>query len=93
MRHLLIPCGCKPGTVFRVHGDEYHYLSRVRRLGVGQEFTGTNGAGARFQVVVLQDEGHSLVLQTRTLERAGTLPPAGKESAGGPPRPSGSSST
>ena len=85
MRQFLIPCGCKPGTVFRVNGGDYHYLSRVRRLRVGQEFTGTNGAGTRFQVVVLQDEGHSLVLQARTLEPAGTQPPAGDRSTGGPP--------
>ena len=65
MKQFLVPDGCARQPLFRVEGENYHYLKDVRRCRVGDAFVGTDGQGVHFDLTVLRDDHQSLLIKAR----------------------------
>lgn len=73
VRLFVSPGDLMPGPLL-LSGDEHHYLSRVRRLAVGDEVTLMDGQGHQSRAEILSIEAERTRVQVR--EREEVLPPA-----------------
>ncbi len=60
MRVFLLAGGINNGQTLRIVGADYHYLSRVLRLGKGDLFQGTDGRGRAWRLRVVAMDSDSL---------------------------------
>jgi 16S rRNA (uracil1498-N3)-methyltransferase len=63
MRVFVLPQNPPPGRFLDITGKDYHYLARVRRVKVGEQFPGTDGRGGNWGCTVLEIGPSSLRLQ------------------------------
>ncbi|UCF99803.1 MAG: 16S rRNA (uracil(1498)-N(3))-methyltransferase [Spirochaetaceae bacterium] len=63
MRVFILPHDPPFGQFLDITGKEYHYLARVRRLKVGEQFPGTDALGGRWQCTIVSIGPSSLRLQ------------------------------
>jgi 16S rRNA (uracil1498-N3)-methyltransferase len=89
MKQFLLPVSPAPDGSVQLKGKDYHYLVRVRRLGVGDSFpalapardTGSGRNGGKVLVEVLSVDGGMLIGRCLPMEAAGSemvLEAAGK---------------
>jgi 16S rRNA (uracil1498-N3)-methyltransferase len=74
MRVFILPRDPPFGQFLDISGKEYHYLARVRRVKVGDQFPGTDGHGGRWLCTVETIGPSSLRLQLEETSIP-TLPP------------------
>jgi 16S rRNA (uracil1498-N3)-methyltransferase len=63
MRVFVLPQNPPSGGFLEIAGKDYHYLARVRRVKVGEQFPGTDGRGGSWGCTVLEIGPSSLRLQ------------------------------
>ena len=63
MRVFLLPQNPPSGQFLDITGKDYHYLVRVRRVKVGEQFSGTDGRGGSWRCTVSKIGPSSLRLQ------------------------------
>jgi 16S rRNA (uracil1498-N3)-methyltransferase len=63
MRVFVLPQNPPSGQFLDITGKDYHYLARVRRVKVGEQFPGTEGRGGSWGCTVLEIGPSSLRLQ------------------------------
>jgi 16S rRNA (uracil1498-N3)-methyltransferase len=63
MRVFVLPQNPPSGEFLDITGKDYHYLVRVRRVKVGEQFPGTDGRGGSWRCTVLEVDTASLRLQ------------------------------